>query len=290
MSPESSVSVSVIIPAKNEAASLPSLLQDLQKEQPDAEIIVVNDGSTDDTSGICARFGVREVRHPVSRGNGAAIKSGARAANGETLVFMDADGQHRPGEIQKLLDELAQGHDMVVGVRERKSQANHTRSLGNFIYNKLASWLVGQKIGDLTSGFRAANARKFRQFLYLLPNGFSYPTSSTMAFFRSGYSVGYIDVRVDKREGTSHLGILKDGARFFLIIFKMGTLYSPFKIFLPASLFFFLLGAGHYAYTFMVSNRFTNMSALLFITAVLIFFMSLIAEQVTALMYRNSDD
>ncbi|VAX10525.1 Glycosyltransferase involved in cell wall biogenesis, partial [hydrothermal vent metagenome] len=195
---------SIIIPAKNEAASLAPLLHALHNRHPQAEIIVVNDGSTDSSSEICTNANITCITHPYPMGNGAAIKSGSRAATGDVLVFMDADGQHRPEEIQSLLDKLDEGYDMVVGARDRKGQAGLGRLLANTIYNKLASWMTGHKIEDLTSGFRAVRADKFREFLHLLPNGFSYPTTSTMAFFRAGYAVAYLPIHVLKREGESH--------------------------------------------------------------------------------------
>lgn len=284
------VSVSVIIPARNEAASLPKLLTTLATQLPGAEIILVNDGSSDATIDICSRYPIRLINHLYPRGNGAAIKSGVRTARGEILVFMDADGQHSPSEIPRLLCKLEQGYDMVVGARQNGSQASVGRGIANNFYNRLASYMTGQKVEDLTSGFRAARASKFREFLYLLPNGFSYPTTSTMAFFRAGYSVAYEPIHAAKRLGKSHLHPLKDGVRFLLIIFKIGTLYSPLKLFAPLALAFFLAGLGWYGYTFSTINRFTNMSALLMTGSFIVFMMGLISEQITALMYRPQNE
>ena len=282
-------SYSIILPAKNEAESLKLLLPKLRKHHPDAEIIVVNDGSTDNTPFICEENNVSVVTHPYSMGNGAAIKTGARNATGNILVFMDADGQHKPEDINRLLLKIDEGYDMVVGARDKKSQASIFRGLANKFYNKLASYVTERKIEDLTSGFRAAKANKFREFLYLLPNGFSYPTTSTMAFFRAGYAVTYLPIEAPKRIGKSHINLFRDGIRFLLIIFKVGTLYSPLKIFLPVSLFTFALGFSYYLYTFISAGRFTNMSALMFTTAMLMFFMGLVSEQITALMYKTDD-
>ncbi|MCK5092630.1 MAG: glycosyltransferase family 2 protein [Gammaproteobacteria bacterium] len=281
--------LSIIIPAKNEAKSLKHLLPDLTTKYPEAEIIVVNDGSTDNTLDICRENDVTVISHPYSKGNGAAIKTGANAASGKTLVFMDADGQHKPEEIDKLLEKYNSGFHMVVGARVFKSQASIGRWLANRLYNYLSSWMVGQKIHDLTSGFRVANAEKFKKFIFLLPNGFSYPTTITMSFFRAGYSVGYTPVEVKKRQGKSHIKLFKDGARFFLIIFRVGTLYSPLKLFFPISISFFLLGCGYYLYTYISLHRFTNMSALLLITAVLIFLIGLVSEQITTLVYQSAN-
>lgn len=279
--------LSIIIPAKNEADGLMGLLPDLQKVIPDAEIIVVNDGSTDNTLQICQEAGVKVVNHTYSRGNGSAIKSGARTASGDIFIFMDADGQHRPEDIQGLLNRFNEGYDMVVGARGSESQASKARLFGNGLYNRVASYMTGQRIVDLTSGFRVVSAEKFKQFLYLLPNGFSYPTTITMAFFRAGYGVAYEPIIAPERIGKSHINLFKDGMRFFLIIFKIGTLYSPMKLFFPASLMFFLLGLIYYIYTFFIDGRFTNMGVLLFTTSVMIFLLGLISEQITALFYQT---
>jgi glycosyltransferase involved in cell wall biosynthesis len=279
--------VSVILPARDEAASLARILPDLRARFPAAEIIVVDDGSTDTTVAICEGAGVRVISHRYSLGNGAAIKTGARAAGGDVLVFMDADSQHRPGDVQRLLDALDEGYDMAVGARGGAGQASIARHLGNSVYNRFASWMVNQRIDDLTSGFRAVRAEKFREFLYLLPNGFSYPTTITMCFFRSGYSVRYVPVEVDKRIGQSHLRPLQDGVRFLLIIFRIATLYSPLKLFLPVSFAFFCVGLGYYIFTYLSTGRFTNMSALLFINSVLVFLIGLVSEQITMLIFKD---
>jgi glycosyltransferase involved in cell wall biosynthesis len=221
--------LSAILPAKNEASSLPNLISSLHNDYPQAEIIVVDDGSSDNTESICATANIKYITHPYSKGNGAAIKTGTRHASGDILIFMDADGQHQPRDIQRLLDKLDEGYDMVVGARNGAGQANIWRGLANKFYNRLASWMVGQEVKDLTSGFRAVHAEKFKEFIHLLPNGFSYPTTSTMAFFRAGYSVGYEPINVLKRNGKSHINLFRDGVRFLLIIFKIGTLYSPLK-------------------------------------------------------------
>jgi len=280
--------VSVVLPAKNEVEGLRRTLPALRACLPEAEIIVVDDGSTDETASVAAGLGARVLSSPYSMGNGAAIKRGARAAQGEILVFMDADGQHDPAHIGLLLSRLEQGYDMVVGARDGKGQASLGRSLANGLYNRLASWMTGHKVKDLTSGFRAVRADKFREFLHLLPNGFSYPTTSTMAFFRSAYPVDYVPVHVEKRVGTSsHIRPLRDGLRFLLIIFKIATLYSPLKLFAPVGMGFFLLGAGYYTFTYLTMERFTNMSALLFSAAVIVFLIGLVSEQITSLTYNR---
>ena len=278
---------SIILPAKNEALALKELLPRLRAAQPAAEIIVVDDGSTDDTRAICAEHGVHCHSAPYSMGNGAAVKRGARIAQGDVLVFMDADGQHDPADVARLLEKLEQGYDMVVGARNWESQAGVGRGLANTLYNWLATRMTGHFVADLTSGFRAVQALRFREFLHLLPNGFSYPTTSTMAFFRSAYPVAYVPIKAAQRVGKSHIKPLRDGIRFLLIIFKIATLYSPLKLFAPASAIFFLLGCANYAWTFTHGGRLTNMSTLMWSAAVIIFLIGLVSEQITALTYRK---
>lgn len=281
--------LSIILPAKNEAPALAALLPKLRIVFPDAEIIVVDDGSTDDTRAISQNCGIECLSSPYSMGNGAAIKRGARAATGQILVFMDGDGQHDPADIARLMDPLANGYDMVVGARDWSSQAGVGRGLANTLYNWLATRMTGHAILDLTSGFRAVRADKFREFLHLLPNGFSYPTTSTMAFFRSAYPVAYVPIKAAQRIGKSHIKPLRDGVRFLLIIFKIATLYSPLKLFVPTSALFFLVGCANYAWTFMHYGRLTNGSTLLWSAAVIVFLIGLVSEQITGLMYRKHD-
>jgi len=283
--------LSIILPSRNEAARLRTLLPAIRAAQPEAEILLVDDGSDDDTVGVARAQEVRVIRHPYPMGNGAAIKTGARHAGGEILIFMDADGQHDPRDLQRLLDRLHEGYHMVVGARGPESHAGLGRRWANAIYNRIASWMVGRRIADLTSGLRVVRAKHFRRFLYLLPNGFSYPTTITMAFFRSGFTVAYEPIHAGRRTGKSHIQPMRDSLRFLLIIFRVGTLYSPLKIFFPVSLALFVTGLGYYAHTYFTMGRFTNMSALLFIVAVILFMIGLVSEQITNLLYsRTADD
>ncbi|MCB1724561.1 MAG: glycosyltransferase family 2 protein [Gammaproteobacteria bacterium] len=282
--------LSIILPALNEAASLKSLVPELLAAFPDAEIIVVDDGSSDDTKAICTEHGCRVVSNPYRMGNGAAIKRGTRAARGRVLAMLDADGQHLVSDLQRLWRRfLSADLDMVVGARSGRDQASTFRRIGNFVFNRLASWMTGQRIPDLTSGFRVVNAARFREFLHLLPNGFSYPTTSTMAFFRSGYTVAYEPIDVRQREGRSHLKIWREGARFMVIIFKIGALYSPLKLFLPISALLFLSATSLYGYTYATGGRFTNMSALLYMTSLLTFLIGIVSEQITSLMFARRE-
>jgi glycosyltransferase involved in cell wall biosynthesis len=282
--------VSIVIPARNEAENLRGILPHLVALLPDAEILVVDDGSDDDTAAVCNESKVKHLRHPYPKGNGAAVKTGARAAQGEVIVFMDGDGQHKPEDVPILLEKFREGYDMVVGARQTGSQAGLHRAAANDIFSRFASWMVMQPIADLTSGFRVVRASRFRQFMYLLPNGFSYPTTITMSFFRAGYGVAYVPIHSPRRaNGASHIHPLRDGLRFLLIIIKIGTLFSPQKLFLPISAGFFLTGLAYYLYTYLTAGRFTNMSALLFISAVFTFLIGIVSEQISALHYKNID-
>jgi glycosyltransferase involved in cell wall biosynthesis len=283
-------SVSIVIPAKNEADNLKLLLPKLVKVMPTAEIIVINDGSSDDTAATCKQHNIKVVSHPYSMGNGASIKTGARIADGDILVFMDGDGQHAPEDIPKLLEKIDNGYELVIGAREVDTHASLLRRMGNSFYNRLASIMTGSKILDLTSGFRATRARHFRKFLYLLPNGFSYPTTSTMAFFRSGLPVTFIPIKAAKRMGKSNINLFKDGTRFLLIIIKIGALYSPMRFFLPISAAIFLVGALYYVYTYIFFKQFTNMSALLFTTSILVFLIGILSEQISSLHYKGANE
>ena len=280
--------VSVVLPAKNESATIAEIITELLALDLIDEVIIVDDGSTDQTKIIAETSGAKVIQHPYSKGNGAAIKSGARAASGDIIVFMDADGQHDTADIPRLLTQIQAGFDLVVGARQNGSQASHCRGIANAVYNHLASYMTEHKVEDLTSGFRAVRADKFREFLYLLPNGFSYPTTSTMAFFRAGYAVAYVPIHTAKRIGKSHIKPIQDSMRFLLIIFKIATLFSPLKLFLPIAALLFLIASAWYGYTLYHYDRFTNMSALLYTGSVMIFLMGLISEQITALMYKDN--
>jgi glycosyltransferase involved in cell wall biosynthesis len=281
-------SLSIIIPARNEAAVIGDIVASLRQHYPQAEILVVNDGSEDETASLAAESGARVITHPVSLGNGAAIKSGARAARGDVFVMMDGDGQHRAENIGSLLDKLDEGYDMAIGARDSGSHAGVGRLAANGLYNVFASIISGHRILDLTSGFRAVRGDLFKKFLYLLPNGFSYPTTITMAFLRSGYPVTFLPIKAEKRTGTSHIRPIRDGLRFLAIIFKIATLYAPLKVFLPISGLFFVSGLGYYGYTYFTMGRFTNMSMLIFSASVIIFLIGLISEQITALTFTRS--
>ena len=281
--------VSIIIPAFNEAQSISILVRKTKTLYPASEIIVIDDGSTDDTAGKAADAGATVYSHPYNMGNGAAIKSGIRKASGGILVFMDGDAQHDPEDIRKMLAYFPR-YDMVVGARPGDHHASPVRAMGNRVYNRLASYVAKFRVEDLTSGFRAVKADIAKNLLYLLPNSYSYPSTLTLGVLRSGRSLKYVPIQVHKRtQGKSHINLFRDGVRFFMIITRICTLYSPFRIFLPVSSAMFLLGLGYYLYTFTTYGRFTNMSALLLTTSVIIFMMGLVSEQVCQMRFENSE-
>jgi glycosyltransferase involved in cell wall biosynthesis len=279
--------VSIIIPAFNEADSIGGLIDEIRSQYPDSEVIVIDDGSKDDTTSVAAAAGATVYRHPYNIGNGAAVKNGIRLAKGDILVFLDGDGQHDPLDIGRLLEHFPE-FDMVVGARTKGGQASVGRSIGNRIYNWLGSYVTKFSIKDLTSGFRAVKAEVAKGFLHLLPNTYSYPTTITLGVLRSGQSLKYIPISARPRgSGSSNIKLFQDGVRFFMIIVRICTLYSPMRVFLPVSFGMFLLGLGWYAYTYIALGRFTNMSALLFLNAVIIFMMSLISEQICQMRYER---
>lgn len=279
----SACEISVIIPVYNESANLRPVLERIRSlGLPRAEIIVVDDGSTDGSAEVALDAGASVVRHPYNIGNGAAVKSGIRAARGRVLVMIDGDGQHKPEDIPKLLEAAADYH-MVVGARAKGSKLRFHRYAANLLYNALASYITKYRIQDLTSGFRVLSRREARHFIDLLPNTFSYPTTLTLAFLRSGYSVKYVPIQTLYRAGQSKISLITDGIRFLLIITKIATLFSPFRVFLPVSVSFFVAGLANYAYTYMTQGRFTNMSVFMFTTAVTIFMLGLVSEQIASL-------
>ena len=298
---EEAFDFTIVIPAYNEASVIARVVGGLVGIGGNRyEVIVVDDGSSDGTAdaaesafselhdsatGACGRV----IRHPYNLGNGAAIKTGIRQARGRHVLFMDADGQHAADGIPKLLEGLEE-YDMVVGARSRSSQAGWHRSVANGFYNRFASYVTRRPIGDLTSGFRGIRRDVARRYVSLLPNGYSYPTTITLCLMRGGFSVKYLPIEAHRREGKSKIRLFSDGSKFLLVIMKICMLFSPLRIFLPVSVYLFLMGVGYYAYTYVTDHRFTNMSMLLFTTAVMVFMMGLIAEQIAQMRFERSDE
>ena len=282
-------SLSFIIPAYNESETIAGVVSELRHLYPESEIIVIDDGSTDDTGRVAESAGAKVITHPYNIGNGAAVKSGIRVATGDILVFMDADCQHRPENVQKLIEHTLR-YDMVVGARSNSDHASRFRALANRIFNRFGSFVAKFKIMDLTSGFRAIKAGIAKQFIYLLPNTYSYPTTLTLSVLRSGLSVKYVPIEVAKRKkGKSNIKAYRDGVRFLMIIIKICTLYSPLRVFLPLSFTAFILGVIYYLYTFINAGRFTNMGALLFTTSLLIFLLGMVSEQICQMRFERSE-
>ena len=283
------VETSIIVPVYNEAENLKKLIGQIHSLRlPDSEIIVVDDGSNDGSAAIAMAAGANVVRHPYNIGNGAAVKSGMRAAKGRFIVMMDGDGQQKPEDIPKLLADADRYH-MVVGARAKGSKLRMHRNLANMVYNLLASYVTRFKVQDLTSGFRVIRRRDALRFIDLLPNTFSYPTTLTLACLRSGLTVQYVPIQTLYRAGQSKISLVTDGIRFLLIITKIATLFAPFRVFLPVSVFFFLGGVGNYIYTYVTQNRFTNMSVFALTTAVIIFMLGLISEQIALLRMERQE-
>jgi glycosyltransferase involved in cell wall biosynthesis len=280
--------VTVLLPAFNEEESIGETIRAIRKLYPDFEILVIDDGSTDNTVKAAMDAGAHVWPHPYNMGNGAAIKSGLRCAAGQWIVMMDADGQHRPEDIALLLLHK-ENFEMVVGARSMSSQSSFHRFCANWFYNRLASYVTKFDIRDLTSGFRLVRKDTVSKYIYLLPNTFSYPTTMTMAYLRSGHSVKYVPIQTEARKGKSKIKLVEDGSRFLLIIAKIATLYSPMRVFLPVSGLLFLIGICYYLYTFLTMNRFTNMSALLLTTSITVFMIGLVSEQITQMRYDRTE-
>jgi glycosyltransferase involved in cell wall biosynthesis len=276
----------VVVPAFNEAGGIREVVSDLSAAGPWHEIIVVDDGSTDATADLAAAAGALVVRHPYNKGNGAAVKSGIRRASGEFVMIIDGDGQHRPEDARRIISRLGE-YDLVIGARASTTQATAARRAGNAMLNGLASYLTGRHIPDLTSGFRGARSECLREFLHLLPNGFSTPTTTTLAFIKAGYNVAFEPTDARQRIGTSKIRLARDGAKFLIIILKIVTLFSPLRVFLPVSLASFAIGLAYALWTVATQHHVTNSSVLLIMLAVIVFLVGLVSEQISTLRFEG---
>ena len=277
---------SIVVPAFNEAASIEAVVRDLRSTAPWLEIIVVDDGSTDETGARAAAAGARVARHPYNKGNGAAVKTGIRQATGAFVLIADGDGQHQPSDAARLVSHL-DAYDLVVGARTASTQANNARRIGNAVLNGVASYLTEQHIPDLTSGFRAARREYLLEFLHLLPNGFSTPTTTTLAFIKAGYSVRFEPVQAAQRQGVSKIRLGPDGVQFFMILLKVVTIFSPLRLFLPVSAVAFLVGAAYAVWTIFTQSHVTNSSVLLIVLSVVILLVGLVSEQISSLRFEG---
>jgi glycosyltransferase involved in cell wall biosynthesis len=277
---------SVVIPAFNEAASIGGVVHDLAAAAPWREILVVDDGSSDDTGTHASAAGARVLRHPYNKGNGAAVKTGIRQATGAFVLIADGDGQHRPADAARLVAHLGT-YDLVVGARSRQTHASISRRIGNAMLNAIASFLTEQPVPDLTSGFRAARRENLLEFIHLLPNGFSTPTTTTLAFIKAGYSVRFEPVDAAQRAGASKIRLGSDGFHFFLILLKVITIFSPLRLFVPVSAAAFIVGAGYGVWTIATQSHVTNSSVLLIVLSVVILLVGLVSEQISSLRFEG---
>ena len=278
--------VTVVVPAFNEAASIGSVVTALRAAAAWHEVIVIDDGSTDGTGKAAQDAGARVVRHPYNKGNGAAVKSGIRAATGEWIAIVDADGQHRTEDAKRIIDRLGD-YDLVIGARDPRTQATTGRRVGNAVLNWLASYLTERPIPDLTSGYRAARREYLLEFIHLLPNGFSTPTTTTLAFIKAGYNVAFEPIAAEPRVGSSKIRLASDGAKFFLILLKVITIFSPLRIFAPVSGLAFAVGAAYGAWNYVYHARIPNGAVLLLMFSVIVILVGLISEQISALRFEG---
>jgi glycosyltransferase involved in cell wall biosynthesis len=284
--PPPAARTSVVIPAFNEAAAIGPLITELRATASWREILVIDDGSSDETEAVASAAGARVIRHPYNKGNGAAVKTGVRQAAGAFVLIVDADGQHRPADAVRLVTYLP-AYDLVVGARRGATQASLTRRFGNAALNGIASYLTGQRIPDLTSGFRAARRECLVEFLHLLPNGFSSPTTTTLAFMKAGYSVHFEPIEAARRQGASKIKLASDGVGFFMILLKVITIFSPLRIFLPLSIVTFITGAAYAVWTIVTQSHVTNSSVLLILSSVVILLVGLVSEQISSLRFEG---
>lgn len=278
--------VSIVIPAYNEADVIGGVVAGLRAAAPWREVIVVDDGSRDGTAATATGAGATVIRHPYNKGNGAAVKTGIRRATGEFVLIVDGDGQHPPEDACRLVSRLGE-YDLVIGARATSTQATQARRFGNEALNQFASYLTGRNIPDLTSGFRGARRECLREFIHLLPNGFSTPTTTTLAFLKAGYNVAFEPIEARARVGQSKIRLARDGAKFLMIILKIITLFSPLRIFLPISIASFMLGAAYALWTIATQSHVTNSSVLLIMLAVIVFLVGLVSEQISALRFEG---
>jgi glycosyltransferase involved in cell wall biosynthesis len=278
--------VSIVIPAYNEGPAIAAVVSAMAAAARWREIIVVDDGSSDETAAQAAQAGAAVIRHPYNKGNGAAVKSGIRRAAGEYVLIVDGDGQHRAADATRLVERLGE-FDLVIGARASATQATSTRRIGNHALNRLASYLTGRHIPDLTSGFRAARREHLLEFLHLLPNGFSTPTTTTLAFIKGGYNVAFEPTEADARTGDSKIKLARDGTKFLMIILKIVTLFSPLRVFLPIAAISFLIGSAYAVWTIVTQHHITNSSVLLIVLAVMVFLVGLVSEQISALRFEG---
>lgn len=281
----SAARLSIIIPAYNEAEAIGPTLRKLSGMTfpIEHEIIIVDDGSTDDTYKVCSEFPVILLKHSVNKGYGAALKTGIRKSSGDRIIILDSDGQHDPDEISKFID-LLEEYDMVIGERSAESFQVANRKLGKRIIRKVGEYLVEQKLPDFNSGFRAFRKDLILELLHMMPNGFSFSTTSTLAFLKEGYNIATLPINVKERVGRkSNVKFFKDGSKTMLLLFRIIMLFNPLKVFFPASIAISFFGLAFGVYGYIEFDKFSNTGVLMITLGMFLFFIGLLADQISIL-------
>lgn len=280
-------SVTIAMPAYNEGHAIAGVIAAVQAQVPGAEVLVIDDASSDDTAATARAAGARVISQPYNKGNGAAIKTAIRNCRGDVLLIIDADGQHDPADIPRLLQHMDR-YDMVVSVRSQESHASRTRSVGNRLLARFASYVAQMEFADLTSGFRAMRTDVIREFVHLLPNRYSWPTTSLLCFAKAGYSIRFVPIAALRRTGgRSQQKLFRNGFKFMTIILRIVMLFSPLRVFFPVSVVMFGLSLLAYLASVFFGTggwlKIPNATSTLFTGAIVIFMFGLLAEQIVAL-------
>jgi glycosyltransferase involved in cell wall biosynthesis len=274
--------ISIIIPAFNEEEVIGSVVQSIHSAFPDSEIIVVNDGSTDNTAAELSKSGVIILNHDLNRGYGASLKTGARAARRDYVLFCDGDGQHSVEDVRRLMNEC-DGYDLVVGARKSDSHRPFLRRPGKFVMRKYSEFLAGTKIPDLNSGLRIFKRDTLMRYLHLMPDGFSFSTTSTFTMIKSNRKYKYIPITVQKRIGKSSVRQLKHGPQALMLMLRLAVLFEPLKLFLWIAGILFILSLASLAIDMCSAGGFSDTTVILSIATIIIFMSGLLCDQVSAM-------
>lgn len=273
--------LAVIIPAFNEASSIGAVLDSLRAECGDliTTIIVVDDGSNDDTGAIAEARGATVIRHAANRGYGASLKSGIRSADTTHVATLDADGQHHAADLHRLW-QARQRADMVIGARRQLIHSPLWRMPGKWILGAVASYLVAQRIPDLNSGLRLISRPVVMRYMHLCPNGFSMSTTLTLAVLSRGIPVEFVPIDVQRREGKSTVTVAT-GLATVMLLLRIICLFNPLRLFVPASLAIAAAGFA-WAIPYAMAGRGLSVAAMLaMVTAILLFSLGLLCDQIS---------